>query len=98
MIEQEAPKKVSPHYKRPSLTERVKECIKRVESNRIDSESEWKYIKRLYEILSKKKQLTEEQQEILYDVENVLEKYANHDHEGAVEMDAQYMNRGKKDA
>lgn len=95
LLERPAPKKISPHYKQESFEEKIEKCITRVKSNLIDSETEWKYLKRVYEILSKRPNLTDEQLEIVDKLEELMQKYGNLDHEDSVQLDGQYMNRGK---
>jgi len=93
MISQPAPK--SSYYKEESLEEKVDRRIQAVESNHIDSEDEWKWLKCLYEKLSRKKNLSEPQLNILDKLETSMEKYANHDSIDSVNLDAQYMWRGE---
>lgn len=93
MVSQPAPKQYRDEYKRPPLKEKVNEYIRRIESSDSDVEYEWNYLKRLYECLSRKPKLTECQGQILKSLEELFEKYGNHDHEGSVDLDAQYMHR-----
>lgn len=93
LLNQQAPKETRKEYKPVPLKKKVEECIRRVESNQIDSEREWTYLKRLYEGLSRKPKLNEEQEDIIEALEDLFEKYSNHDHEDSVDLDAQYMNR-----
>lgn len=95
LLKQEAPKQIKEEYKPIPLKKKVKECIRRVESNQIDSEQEWEYLKRLYERLSRRSKLNEEQEDIVEALEDLFEKYSNHDHEDSVALDAQYMHRGE---
>ena len=96
LIEQSAPSQISPYYKKPTLHERVCKLIKKVNNNQLDLPSDWRYLKRLYEILSKRPSLTAEQADILYELEEVMQKFGGHDHEDSVGMDAQFMHRGKE--
>lgn len=79
-------------YKRPCLKDKVDDYIRCVEANDIDSKYEWNYLKRLYERLLKYKP-TEETGLILKNLESLFEKYANKDHDNAVQLDAQTMHK-----
>lgn len=92
MISQPAPAK--PRYEKESLKDKVDRMIRAVESNQIDSEYEWKCLKYLYECLSRKPRLSDAQIDILEQLEDLMEKYANHDAVDSVDLDAQYMWRG----
>ena len=94
LIQQEAPKEIRPEYKKVPLCKKVDWYIRNVESNQIDSEREWEYLKRLYEKISRKKNITEEHEKILSKLEELFEKYGNHDHSGSVDLDSEYMHRG----
>lgn len=98
LLQNGAPKQVKPEYRRPCLLDKAKECVEIVEANtaaRKDSGKEWSYLKKLYELLSRKPLLTDEEEEVLYIIEPVIEKYANHDHKDRVDLDAQFMRRGR---
>lgn len=97
LVETKAPEPRD-EYKKPNLIEKAKEYIRRVDAPEIESKQEWNYLKRLYERLIKNSSpqgYSEKQiEDILCRLEDLFEKYSNKDHEGAVEMDAQSMNRG----
>lgn len=95
LVIETAPKDIRPEYKPVDLKKKVDEYARAVESNQIDSEHEWEYLKCLYEKLSRKKSLTEEQIEIIDKLEDLMIKYGKHDSSDSVDLDAQYMNRGK---
>lgn len=83
-----------PEYRRPCLKTKVDDYIRAVESNNHDSKYEWNYLKCLYEKLVKYPS-SEKTEGILGKLEDLFEKYANKDHDNAVQLDAQTMNKDK---
>lgn len=95
LIEQEAPKKIRPEYESPCLVDKIKQACDKVESDE-DSQREWTFIKKVYERLSRKPKLDKLEKRLLEKLEDLMIKYGKHDPAEAVDMDAQYMNRGDK--
>ena len=95
LIQQPAPSRVKQEYKHKSLEQKVCEYIKKVQGNISESEYEWSYLKKVYEHLSRRPKLNHEHEQILNLLEPVLEKFANHDSSESVNIDAQFMHRGK---
>jgi len=92
----DAPKDIRPEYKQPCLKDRVMECCRAVESNQIDSKREWNFLKKVYEKLSRKQDLSKVEAVILDKLEDLMIKYGKHDPSDSVDLDAQFMNRGDK--
>lgn len=86
----EMPKQIKEDYKKPDLLSKVQEYATCVDSDN-DSAKEWYYLQRLYEKLQKVKDLTPEQEQILYIIEPLLVKYNTN----AKEIDGSKMLRGK---
>lgn len=97
MISQAAPKEIKPAYKPINIYDKIKNCIRQVESSE-ESEKEWCFLKKVYEKLSRKRHLNNKERKVLEKLEDLMIKYGKHDHDDSVSLDAQYMNRGDKDA
>lgn len=95
-IQEEAPKKVDSEYCQPNLEKKIDEYIRRVEGSEIESKYEWNYLKRVYEYLSRKSKLDEQDKSILYKLEPVIMKYADSDSHNRVDLDSKYMHRGEE--
>lgn len=80
-------------YCKPSLLEKVEDYIMRVESTEYESQYEWNYLKRLYEKLVNYPRGIDDVETILDKLEDLFEKFANKDHDGEVELDAEKMHR-----
>ncbi len=98
LVQQTAPKEkeVHPLERSEPLGDKVKRYLRDVYSPDSDSLKQWKYLKCLYEKLSNmpKEVLTPEHKQILYWLEEAMEKYGNKDPNDSVEMDGEDMFKG----
>lgn len=88
IIKQEAPKQIKPEYKHVDLCEKIEQYIDDINSNFTESYRQWQYLKRVYEILSKKSKLTDEEKNILENVAPEVEKHGN-----GSELDSEFMHK-----
>jgi len=72
ILKQQPPKTVAPEYAQESLLDKITRYIRDVESPLLDSELQWKYLKYIYNILSKKKNLNNDEMDILELVNQLL--------------------------
>lgn len=88
IIKQEAPKQIKSEYKHVDLCKKLEQYIDDINSNFTESYRQWQYLKRVYEVLSKKPKLTSEEHEILSAVAPEIEKHGN-----GSELDSEFMHK-----
>lgn len=76
-----------------SIIQKVQEYIADVNGSLVDSYWQWQYLKRLYNVLSKKPDLSKDEKAILYLLEPEMMKHGEYDVENAPELDGATMFR-----
>lgn len=91
--QQEAPQRIRPEYSAVDILDKVQQYIYDVNSNYTDSAWQWQYLKRMYNVLSKKVKLNDLEREILEMLEPEIMKHAEYDTHDAAELDGGTMFR-----
>lgn len=86
----EMPKMEEPRKDKPSLEEKVRDCLECIESNE-DSRKEWEFIRTLNNKLMKKKRKGSRATNLLEMIAPVIEKYGPKDPNGVLD-DAKYSS------
>lgn len=84
-------------YRAPSIVEKVQQYIYDINSNIVDSTWEWQYLKRLYNVLSKKTKLNDTEQAVLKLIAPEITKHAEYESEGQADLDGTTMHKHLED-
>lgn len=93
----QAPDAIRPEYSASDIMDKVQQYLYDINSGYIDSAWQWKYLKHMYNVLSKKPKLNEDEKELLGMIEPEIMKNAEYDSEDAAELDGTTMFRHLED-
>lgn len=87
----QAPDKIQDQHRYRPLVEKIEQYLNDINSNFVDSKYQWNYLKAIYNNLSKKTQMNDDEREIFKLISPDILKHFEYDTKNAAQVDSATM-------